>query len=256
MSDILLSLDTGNLATLLDLSAAFDSINHSVLLRRLQKLYMYSIHGAVLKWFKSYLTERRQSVRTWATNSTPSTVFYGVQQRSVLRPILFILYTADVLQLVRDYGLMPHAYAEDIQIVGICLPSETDMLQNRVSVWTLSSWMAANRLQLNHNKTEALWCLSQCRQHQIPSRPVRVSGTSVQPVTTAKNLGVYLDADATLCTHVTSTVRACFAILQEIRSVRHSLLHPALVLLICALIIRKVDYCSAVLCWLVHLQFY
>ena len=58
MSDILLAPDIGNLAvlTLLDLSAAFDSVDHSVLLRRLQK--SYGIHGAVLKWFKSYLTER------------------------------------------------------------------------------------------------------------------------------------------------------------------------------------------------------
>jgi len=168
------------------------------------------------------------------------------------------LYTADVLQLVRDYGLMPrpHAYADDIQILGICLPSETDVLQNRVSdcLDAVSSWMAANRLQLNHDKTEELWCSSQRRRHQIPSRPVRVGGTSVQPVTTAKNLGVYLDADATLPAHVTSTVQACFAILRQIRSVRHCLPRPALVSLLRTLVISKVDYCSSVLAG--HLQFY
>ena len=70
-------------------------------------------------------------------------------------PILFVLYTADVLQLVKDHGLLPHAYADDTQILGVCRPSETDELQHRVSdcLDAVSSWMAANRLQLNHEKT-------------------------------------------------------------------------------------------------------
>jgi len=106
---------------------------------------------------------------------------YGVPHGSVLVPILFVIYTADdVLQLVRDHGLMPHAYADDTLILGICFPFDTDMLQNRVSdcLDAVSPWLAANRLQLNHDKTEELWCSSQCRQHQIPSRPVRVGGTA------------------------------------------------------------------------------
>jgi len=133
MSDILLALDTGNLTLLklLELSAAFDSVDHYVHLLQLQK--SYGIHGAVLKRLKSYIADRRQSVRTRATKTTPSTVFYGVPQSSVLGQILFVLYTADAPQLVKDYGLMPHAYGDDTQILRICLPSETDMLQSRVS---------------------------------------------------------------------------------------------------------------------------
>jgi len=58
--------------------------------------------------------------------------------------------------------------------------------------------MAANRILLNNDKTEALWCSSLWRQHQIPTRPVRVRSASVQSVATVRNLGVYLDADATI----------------------------------------------------------
>jgi len=93
------------------------------------------------------------------TSSSPSVVLYGVPQGSVLGPILFVLYTADVLQLVRDHGLVPHAYADDTQILGICLPSETNALQTQVSdcLDAVASWMAADRLQLNHSKTDALF---------------------------------------------------------------------------------------------------
>ena len=71
---------------------------------------------------------------------------------------MFVLYTADVLQLVRDHGLVPHAYADDTQILGICPLSETDALQSQVSdcLDAVASWMAADRLQLNHSKTDAL----------------------------------------------------------------------------------------------------
>jgi len=111
VGDILHVLDTGNIAllTLLDLSAAFDNVDHSVLLQRLQK--SCGLHGTVIGWFGSYLTGQSQYVRTPASKSTPSFVLYGVPQGSVLGPILFVLYVADVLQLVKDHGLMPHAYA-------------------------------------------------------------------------------------------------------------------------------------------------
>jgi len=94
------------------------TVDHSVLLQRLQK--SYGLHGTVIGWFASYLTGRSQYVRTPASKSTPPFVLYGVPQGSVLGPILFVLYVADVLQLEKDHGLMPHAYADDTQIFGIC----------------------------------------------------------------------------------------------------------------------------------------
>ena len=78
---------------------------------------------------------------------------------------------------------------------------------------------------------------------------IRVGSASVQPqpVAAVGNLGVYLDADASMRAHVTSTVRACFAILRQINSVRHSLTRPGLITLLRALVISKLDYCSSVL---------
>ena len=81
-------------------------------------------------------------------------------------------------------------------------------------------WSVANQMQVNPSKTEVLWCASGRRQHQIPTSPVRISSTYVLPVSSVRDLGVYIDSDVSLRTHVTATVRSCFAALHQIRRVR------------------------------------
>ena len=104
--------------------------------------------------------------------------------------------------------------------------------------------MASNRLQVNHAKTEALWCTSSRQQHQIPSGPVRIDTTDVQLVSSTRDFGVYIDADMSMRTHVTAVVVAA---LRQIRSVRQFLSRHALLTLARALIVSKVDYCNSVL---------
>ena len=107
--------------------------------------------------------------------------------------------------------------------------------------------MRSNRLQVTPSKTGVLWCFSSRRQHQIPTSPVRIGSTYVLPVTSVRDLGLYIDCDVSLQTHVTATVRSCFAALRQIRSVRRCLPRHALLSLIRALVFSKVDYCCSVL---------
>jgi len=133
LADILRALDTGDVAvlTLLDLSAAFDTVDHATLLRRLE--VSYGLQGHVLGWCQSYLDGRTQYVRRGTDFSTVTLLLCGVPQGSVLGPILFVLYTADLLRLVDKYQLRPHLYADDTQIYGSCHPSAASQLQERVS---------------------------------------------------------------------------------------------------------------------------
>ena len=121
--------------------------------------------------------------------------------RSVLGPILFLLYTADVLQLVKFHQLQPHAYADDTQIYGFCKPSDVDTLHERVSVCIdeVTIMDDSNRLQLNSAKTEVLWCSLARRQHQIPTGRVRVGNTDVLPLSAVRDFGVYVYVDVFCC---------------------------------------------------------
>ena len=96
-----------------------------------------------------------------------------------------------------------------------CKPADVVCLQDSMSacVDDVACWMAANRLKLNHAKSEVLWCSSTRRQHQIPSRTVRIGSTAVQPVSAVRDLGIMLDAEVTMSTHVSTVIKASFAAL-------------------------------------------
>ena len=127
VNDLLRVIDEGKntiVISMLDLSAAFDTIDHNILLSRLY--HNFGITGTALDWFKSYLTNRRQIVTIADVRSQARCVPFGVPQGSVLGPVLFVLYTVPLGNLISAHGLMYHLYADDSQIYDIA-QVETDV---------------------------------------------------------------------------------------------------------------------------------
>ena len=151
---------------------------------------------------------------------------------------------SNVISLLRTLMQMTFEYTAS---VGLGMSTASPTGKESICIDEVSAWMMANRLQLNHSKTEVIWFSSARRLQHIPTGPVRIGGASVLPVHSVRDLGGHLDADVGMKAHISATMRSCFTALRQIRSVRRSLPRYALQTLIRALVVSKVGYCNAVL---------
>ena len=137
---------------LIDLSAALITIDHSILLQRLKS--WFGINNTVLSWIQSYLSSRSFTVNINNIKSSPFQLLYGVPQGSVLRPLLFILYTTPLSHIISRSSVNHKLYADDTQLFLSFsprnFPQNIQLLQNTIS--EISSWMASNFLSLNSSK--------------------------------------------------------------------------------------------------------
>src|SRR6218665_566232 len=132
---------------LLDFSAAFDRVDHDVLAESLSRTY--GVHSTALDWLCSYLCDRRQTILFDGVFSTVRSLRYGVPQGSVLRPQLFLLYTAVLAEFAESLGLSSHLYDNDYQLYT-WRPLSTFVQQRRrmeLGVEPIVEWVLCNRLR-------------------------------------------------------------------------------------------------------------
>jgi len=107
--------------------------------------------------------------------------------------------------------------------------------------------MLSNHLQLNTAKTEILWCSTTRRQNHLPSAAVRVGENYVLPSITVRDLGVLIESDVAMRSHVSRTVSGCFAVLRQLRSIRRSVSDSVFHSLVVSLVIPRLGYCNTTL---------
>lgn len=249
LSDVCAAADGGQvtLLGLLDCSAAFDTIDHQILFDRLHHSFGFS--GSVLGWMKSYLTNRTQAVHYNGGFSSTTAVTCGIPQGSVLGPLAYILYSAGVLQIIEKHGFKAHAYADDLQIFDSAVSHQSPTLVSRLSncVDDINSWMASNRLCLNPSKTELIWLGSSYHLQRCSMEPQLISGEWIRPTSKVRDLGVLIDSDLSMSTHVNNIVNTCYFHIRQLRLVRRSLTLESTEALVRAFIHSRLDYCNGTL---------
>jgi hypothetical protein len=245
-NDILRSLDNHNAVflVLLDLSAAFDTIDHEILCERLRN--NIGISGTALAWIKSYLTDRHQSVCIDKSLSSSIRLKYGVPQGSVLGPRFFTVYSAPIADIVRRHNLQVHMYADDTQLYLTFKPNipcqETSALQQvRTCVADISRWMTKNKLKLNPDKTEFLIIATNQQRSKIGTTEVQLVDSVIPATTSARNLGVYLDQAMNMDAHVSSVCKSATYHLRNINSIRNVLTYQTTETLVHAFITSRLD---------------
>ena len=248
LSEVYAASDSGKLSLLclLDQSAAFDVVDHGILLRRLE--HCFGLTGLVLAWMRSYLTGRTQYV-CFNGMSEVTVVDFGVPQGSVLGPLLYILYTAEIYGIIEEFGLKVHGYADDLQIFEHVFPQDVDDLVRRFQscIDAVMSWMSNNRLCLNPGKTELIWLSSSRRFHLCPTDPINLCGSWIIPAASVRDLGIIIDNGLTMIPHVNKLIGLCYFNIRQLRTIRRSLTRDAAHALVRALIHSRLDYCNGLL---------
>ena len=246
-NDLLMAVDSGREAvlTLLDLSAAFDTIDHSLLLRRLEG--RFGLSSTVLSWFASYLADRSQAISVQHQVSSPVSLTYGVPQGSVLGPVLFVMYTQPLGDVIHSHGVQYHLFADDVQLyVNLSPPGNDGTLSNlEACVDDISKWMYANKLKLNNSKTEVIDICASWRTATIPS--LRIVSDQITPSSTARNLGVIFASDLKLDQHVSQLCRASTNSIRKIGRIRKYLDKQSAEKLVHAFISSCLDFCNSLL---------
>jgi len=182
-NDLVLAADKGYVTALilLDFSAAFDCVDHCILLKVLQQ--SFGITGTILNWFVSYLSNRTQRVRINLLTSHIAAVLFGVPQGSVLGPLLFILYTSALSAIASRHGIEIHLYADDTQLyVHLRLNEVADATRRlRACINDIMLWSLSMRLKLNPGKSELIWFDRSSKLLQCPDLSLSTS-SSLLPI--------------------------------------------------------------------------
>ena len=228
---------------LLDLSAAFDTISHNIMIHRLEYI---GITGTALAWFSSYLSDRTYSISIESHTTDPRLISHGVPQGSVLAPILFNIYISPLLDIFDNYpDIYFHTYADDLQIYCNLPNPSTNIATLNKCLEDIRLWLSTNSLSLNTHKTQAILINT---TKTVPIVPlIQINNHNIKYSPYVKNLGITIDQSLNFTQYTTDLSKSINRTLHTIRLIRPSITTELSKLLATSLILPRLDYCNSIL---------
>ena len=231
-----------NSVVFVDLSKAFDTVDHDILI---SKLCHYGIHGATLNWFKSYLYNREQQCYINGQLSTAMKIRCGVPQGSILGPLLFLIYINDLPGSL-SYSTA-RMYADDTNISTTAATFRHLIQAVNIDLSHLREWLLANKLSLNVTKTEQMFIGAHFNLSKITSSPlIYIDDTPVKRVKEAKTLGIKIDERLSWAEHIEYISNKISSAIGGLRQVRPFIPHKTALTIYNSLIQPLFDYCDVV----------
>ena len=238
--------DTASVLLLLDLSAAFDTVDVNKLL---DILFMeIGIRGNALNWFKSFLIGRSQRVKIGNSFSEEIILEFGVPQGSVLGPVLFNIYIRSFYRFVNlksDFSVQ--GFADDHQLMtSFSIANQVYMLgENIVNVlFQVKQWMNGFFLKLNEKKTKIIVFAPKRLRKFININGMFLDEKCIRFPNVAYNLGVLLDGELSFKEQISHCVQSCYSTIRQISGVKTFLSADHRKILLTSLVLSRLDYCN------------
>ena len=245
LNDIHLNNDASRttVLVLLDLSAAFDTVDHNILLDRLEQ--WVGLTGTVLNWFKSYIQDRDYFVAIGNYKSERTKMTCGVPQGSILGPLLFNIYMLPLAQIMEYHNISYHTYADDTQLyISVTSHDYTPLVSLSKCIHQINEWMCQNFLQLNPDKTEVIVFGPKNERSKISAH---LDSMSLKATNQARNLGVIIDSDLNFNNHLKAITKSAYYHLKNIARIKGFLSKQDTEKLVHAFVFSRLDYCNGVL---------
>lgn len=248
-NDIFISFDNSKcvIILLLDLSAAFDTVDHDILLDILW--YELGFRGVVFKWFSEFLKNRRQSVSIDGESSDFRDVNFGVPQGSVIGPILFNIYVRNLIKVMEQRGFTVHGYADDHQMLyEFQIDFQVAAVRRAIPLGLdfITNWMNKHFLKLNPSKSQVIiFSPADISKHLVFEQLILSDGSLIKISDQVMDLGVLLDSQLTFSSHITSNIQHGYRLIRNIAGIRKFLSVEHLKTLVNSIIIAKVDNCNS-----------
>ena len=249
VNDLLIACDNQlpSIVMLLDLSAAFDTVDQTKMLSILQN--EIGVEGTALRWFSSFLMGRTLRVKIGEVYSDEANLDFGVAQGSVLGPPLFNIYMRSLPKHIEPAKFSIFGFADDHQLIKTFLPLlQVSAFQYNINYCfqLIAEWMNRFFLKLNSSKTKILVFVPPSLRNRIRIEGTFINNECIRFVHSAKNLGIILDDKFSFKKQVMKVVQSSFMIIRKLAKIKYYLTYDHLYTALIALISSRIDYCNSV----------